>query len=125
MLEHKEITDRVLLCLFGVHTALGPGMPESSYQKATGLEFMSSGVSFVKEPILEVRYRDVVVGAHRPDFIVERKVILELKCVASLDTAHIAQVLTYLRITGLNVGLLVNFNVTSLRQGIRRAICNL
>jgi GxxExxY protein len=117
---HYDVADRVLGCLVKIHTALGPGLAESSYQKATALEFLASGLAFVKEPILDVRYRNVVIGQHRPDFIVERKVVLELKCVSTFDEVHTSQVLTYLRITGLKIGLLVNFNVPTLKTGIKR-----
>ena len=78
------------------------------------------GIAFLREPELVVRYRDVVVGLHKPDFIVENKVVLELKCVKQLDEVFRFQVLTYLHITHLRVGLLVNFNVPVLKNGIKR-----
>jgi GxxExxY protein len=115
-----ELTERILGCLMTVHTALGPGLPENAYQAASALEMHACGLQFVREPLLTVCYRDVVIGHHRPDFIVEGQRVLELKCVAALTPVFTAQVLTYLRLSGLKVGLLVNFNVASLKFGIRR-----
>lgn len=120
MLLHEELTDRILGCLVTVHTAVGPGLPEYSYQSASALEMEACGLQFVREPILTVTYRNVVIGHHKPDFIVEGKVVLELKSVSRLDPVFTSQVLRYLRLTSLQVGLLVNFNVSTLKWGIRR-----
>jgi GxxExxY protein len=123
-MRHVELTERVIGSLITVRRALGPGLAESSYQAASALELHACGIDFVREPRLEVRYRDIVIGHHRPDFIVEGKVVLELKCVTSLDPVFVSQVLTYLRVSKLQVGLLVNFNVAVLRSGVRRiALC--
>jgi GxxExxY protein len=119
---YQDLTNRILGCLVTVHTALGPGLPERSYHVASALEFAAMGVPFVREPVFTVRYRNVVVGNHKPDFIIEGKVILELKCVAAFDPVHTSQVLTYLRVSGLKVALLVNFNVPTLKTGIKRIV---
>ena len=116
-----EITDSILRCAIAVHRELGPGLPEHSYHTAMTLEMTATDLRFVSDRPIVVRYRGVVVGWHRPDFIVEDNVVVELKAVSSLDPVHAKQVLTYLKVTGLRVALLLNFNVTSLGNvGIRR-----
>jgi len=97
-------------------------LPERSYQNACALEFRALGIPFQKEPAYEVRYRSVIVGCHKPDFVIDGKVVLELKCVSAFAPVFTAQVLTYLRVSGLRVGLLVNFNVPTLRTGIKRIV---
>ena len=116
-----EITDSILRCAIAVHRELGPGLPEHSYHTAMTLEMTATDLRFVSDRPIVVRYRGVVVGWHRPDFIVEENVVVELKAVSNLDPVHAKQVLTYLKVTGLHVGLLLNFNVSSLGNvGIRR-----
>jgi GxxExxY protein len=116
----SDLTDSILRCAVSVHKALGPGLPEYSYQTALALEFDASGVTYVADSPIEVRYRNVVVGWHRPDFIVDNKVVVELKAVTMIDPVHAKQVMTYLRVTHLRVGLLLNFNVPSMTYGIKR-----
>jgi GxxExxY protein len=117
---HTDLTDSILRCAIAVHRGLGPGLPEHSYQKSLSLEFREIGISYVDDRTIAVRYRDVIVGWHRPDFIVEDKVVVELKAVTNIDPVHAKQVLTYLRVTGLRVALLLNFNVTTMAHGIKR-----
>jgi GxxExxY protein len=117
---HTEITDSILRCAIAVHREHGPGLPEHSYQTSLALEFDANGIHYKDDHTVEVRYRNVLVGWHRPDFIVEDKVILELKAVTNIDPVHAKQVLTYLRVTGLRVALLLNFNVTTMTHGIKR-----
>jgi GxxExxY protein len=120
-LLHGEITDRILRCAVSVHRELGPGLAEHSYQTALEIEMAEAGLSFVREQPIAVRYKGVVVGWHRPDFIVAGLVVVELKAVSAMDPVFAKQVLTYLRVTGLRVGLLLNFNVASIgNQGIKR-----
>ena len=116
-----EITDSILRCAIAVHRELGPGLPEYSYQTAVALELDAAGLRYISDRPLIVRYRGVVVGWHRPDFIVEDKVIVELKTASNFDPAHSKQVLTYLKLTNLRVALLLNFGVSSLgNSGIKR-----
>lgn len=118
---HTDITDAILRCAISVHKELGPGLSEYSYQTALTLEMNANAIRFVREQPIIVRYRGTVVGWHRPDFVVENSVVVELKAVAHIDPVFAKQVLTYLKVTGLRVGLLLNFNVSSLgNQGIRR-----
>jgi len=118
---HTDITDSILRCAIAVHKELGPALAEHSYQTALSLEMRANALRFVAGQPIVVRYRDVVVGWHTPDFIVEEKVVVELKAVSNFDSVHSKQVLTYLKLTGLRVGLLLNFNVASLgSSGIKR-----
>lgn len=120
-LLHGDITDHILRCAVAVHRELGPGLAEHSYQTALAPEMSASGLSFVREKPIAVRYRGVVVGWHRPDFIVEDAVVVELKAVAAMDPVFVKQVLTYLKVTRLRVALLLNFNVGSIgNHGIKR-----
>ena len=122
-LLHSELTDRILRCAVTVHKELGPGLPEHSYQASMALEMTANGIGFDDNRPLAVRFRGVVVGWHRPDFIVEQRVVLELKAAGRLEPVFARQVLTYLKVTGLRVGLLVNFNVASFaNEGIRRFV---
>ena len=107
---HTDVTDSILRCAVAVHKELGPALAEYSYQTALSLELRANELRFVEQTPIIVRYRDVVVGWHTPDFVVEQKVVVELKSVANFDSVHTKQVLTYLKITGLRVGLLLNFN---------------
>jgi GxxExxY protein len=117
----SDITDSILRCAIAVHRELGPGLPEHSYQTAVTLEFDAVGLRYIADRPIIVRYRDVVVGWHRPDFIVEDKVIVELKTASNFDPAHSKQVLNYLKLTKLRVALLLNFGVSSLgNSGIKR-----
>lgn len=118
-----ELTDRILRCAIAVHKDLGPGLPEYSYQTALGLEMDAQQISYVSDRPLAVHYRGVVVGWHRPDFIVEQAVVVEIKATDGPHPVHAKQVLTYLRVTKLKVGLLLNFNVPSMANGgIRRFV---
>jgi GxxExxY protein len=119
---HSDVTERIVGCLITVHRVLGPGLAERSCQTASALEFAACGLQFAREPRYTVTYRGVVIGDHRPDFVVEGKVVVELKCVSNLDPVFSAQMITYLRVTQLKVGLLVNFNVPVLKDGIRRFV---
>jgi GxxExxY protein len=116
-----DVTDKILKAAIAVHKELGPGLPEYSYHTAMTLELSHQGIPFESDRPIIVRYRGVVIGWHRPDFIVEGKVIVEVKAVSNFDHAHSKQVLRYLAITGLRVGLLLNFGVATLgTEGIKR-----
>jgi GxxExxY protein len=116
-----DVTDSILRCAIAVHRELGPGLQEYSYQTAIELELAAAGIRFIAERPIMVRYRGTVVGWHIPDLIVEDNVIVELKSVSHFDPVHTKQVLTYLRLTGLRVALLLNFGVSSLgNSGIKR-----
>ena len=120
-LYHEAITERIISAAIDVHRALGPGLLESAYQACLARELELSCIPFEREKPLLVQYRGMNVDCgYRLDFIVEGKVIVELKAVDSLEGIHEAQLLTYLKLTGCKVGLLINFNVPLLRDGIVR-----
>ena len=106
---HKELTEQVIGCSFKVHKELGAGFLEKVYQNALAVELRESGIPFNQECPLAVYYRNQLVGEYVPDFIVDEKVIVELKAVSDLSVPHEVQLVNYLKGTGLRVGLLINF----------------
>ena len=122
-LYEKELTEKIIGAAIEVHRALGPGLLESAYQACLARELTLRGLLFEKEKPLPVIYKDVQLDCgYRLDFVVAQKVILELKAVETLLPVHEAQLLTYLKLTGCRVGLLINFNVPVLIDGIRRRV---
>jgi len=120
-LLYPEITYQIRAGLFAVFDALGPGFREETYKRATALELTTRGLQVDLEKIYEIRYRSVKVDSFRLDLVVEEKIILELKAADSLSSLHESQLLTYLRASGLRLGLLVNFGQVSL-QIVRRIV---
>ena len=117
------ISYRILGCCFQVHRHLGPGLLESVYDDALAMEMTMQGLVFERQKPVPVQYKDEAVGdALRLDFLVEDTVVVEVKAVEELHKVHGTQVLTYLKLTKKPLGLLVNFNTTSLRHGIKRII---
>jgi GxxExxY protein len=122
-LEINQITEKILSCAFKVHTVLGPGLLESAYEECLFYEIKKSQLHVEKQKSLPLVYFEVKLDAgYRIDLLVENKVIVELKSVEAINDVHLAQVLTYLKLSGCEVGLLINFNVKSLKNGIRRVI---
>lgn len=115
-----ELCRRVIGAAIEVHRELGPGYLESLYEEALAIELTASGVPFVRQPEITVKYRNVDVGHGRMDLLVGGRLVVELKAVESLLPIHSAQVISYLRATGLHVGLLLNFNVSVLKAGVKR-----
>jgi len=114
---------KVLDCSFAVHTALGPGLLESAYEECLFYELRQSGLKVQKQKPLSLVYREIKLDAgYRVDLIVENSVIIEIKSVNELNDVHHAQVLTYMKLSGCQLGLLVNFNVRHLKDGIKRVI---
>ena len=115
-LKYGDITGTVLGCAFEVHTYLGNGFQEVIYQRAMAYEMTRAGLSFAREIEQEIYYRDMrePIGTRRADFVVEGKVLVELKALIQLEDVHLAQVLNYLRAYRLEVGLLLNFGSKSL-----------
>jgi GxxExxY protein len=125
-MDENEISNAVIGCAIEVHRALGPGLLESVYQKCLARELELQQISFREEMPLNVKYKGLdFESAYRLDMLVGNKVIVELKAVEQLLPIHEAQVLSYLRLTELKLGLLVNFNVPALRNGIKRIVNNL
>ena len=122
-MDFEEIFKTVLDCSFRVHTALGPGLFESSYQECLYFELMQSGLKTEKQVPLPLIYKEIKLEVgYRIDLMVEHQVIVEIKSVESLADIHMAQIITYLKLSGCRLGLLANFNVLHLKNGIKRVI---
>jgi GxxExxY protein len=113
---------RTIGCAISVHRALGPGFLESIYRKAMCIELQAQGMSYECERPVTVKYREIDIEGQRVDLIVEGLIVVELKAVVRLDRVHEAQLISYLRTTGLRGGLLINFRVPVLQQGVRRVV---
>ena len=116
----NRITNMILGAAFAVHTQLGPGHQEHVYANALQIEFHRRQIQFVREARFLIKYAGAVVGEGRLDFIVEGKVIVELKAVETMTPLFTSQVISYLKATNVKLALLINFNVRSLREGIKR-----
>jgi GxxExxY protein len=119
---HSELTGRIIGAAIAVHRELGPGKLESVYERALAIELHAQRMPFRTQVPIPMLYRGESVGDFFADLIVDRKVLVELKAVDALRSVHRAQVLSYLRATGLELGLLINFNVRVLKDGVRRLI---
>ena len=108
-MKHKEITAKIIDCAYKVHRELGFGFLESVYQNALVIELARAGLESEREKRIQVCYGGQVVGDFVADILVEQKVILELKSVSQVNPAHEAQLINYLKATGMKVGLLINF----------------
>ena len=124
VLPQVEKVGRVVLdAAFKVHTALGPGLLESVYETCTAFETRESGLRVATQVVLPVVYRDIKMDAGlRLDMITEDCVIVEFKCVDTLHPIFDAQLITYLKLTGIRLGFLINFNVVHLKDGIKRIV---
>ncbi len=120
--EINRLTEVVIGAAIEVHRVLGPGLLESFYEEALCIELAERGIPFVRQPAHSVVYKGILIGEARPDLIVDGRVLVELKAAQAHAPVHLAQVLSYLRATGLTVGLLINFNVRLLREGVRRVV---
>jgi GxxExxY protein len=127
MIESVEAVNRITQAVIGaamrVHSALGPGLLETAYETCLAYELEDQGLSVERQKALPVVYRDLRIECgYRLDLVVEHAVIVELKSVEALERVHVAQMLTYLKLSRYPLGLLINFNVVSLKSGIRRVI---
>jgi GxxExxY protein len=118
----NELTQRIIGCAIDVHRALGPCLRERSYEEALALEFEAKDIGFDRQPVVGVSYRNRCVGEYRIDFVVEGAVVVEVKSVSRFDPVFEAQILAYLRASGLHLGLLLNFNSARLADGVKRYI---
>jgi GxxExxY protein len=120
--ERDPLTEKIIGCAIEVHRMLGPGLLESTYESALCVELQLAGLSFQRQLVVPVAYKGQPVGDYRLDLLVENLVILELKSVDRFDPIFEAQLLAYLKITGLKRGLLLNFNSRLLKDGIKRLV---
>jgi len=120
---HKELTERIIGAAIEVHRSLGPGLLESVYEECLADEFQHSGIQFTRQLELPIEYKGRRLDAgYRLDFLIDNTVVIELKAVEKIMPIHEAQLLTYLRLAKKRVGLLMNFNVPRLRDGLLRRI---
>lgn len=119
----EQIFKKILDCAFTVHTALGPGLLERAYEECLYYELQQSGLQVQKQRALPLVYKEVKLDAgYRIDLLVENKIVVEIKAVDAFNDVHFAQILTYMKLSKCKLGLLVNFNVKSLKNGIKRMI---
>ena len=122
-MHENEIGSLVLNAAFQVHKELGPGLLESTYEHCLAFEFLSQGLNIETQLALPVIYKAVKLDCgYRIDIRVEGKVIIEVKSVESLNDIYLAQVLTYMKLSGCKLGYLLNFNVKQLKDGIKRIV---
>lgn len=121
--ELEELIHLTIGHCITVHRTLGPGVLEGIYRRAICLVLSAGGLSFEAEKAIPVSYRGEILCHQRLDLVVEQKLLLEIKSVERLAPIHHAQVRSYLRVSGLRAGLLMNFNVPLLPDGIRRIVC--
>jgi GxxExxY protein len=121
----ENITEKIIGCAIKVHQELGPGLLESTYEKCFVHELLAEGLFVEVQKELPVIYRGVNLECgYRIDILVNREVVVELKSVDAILPIHQAQLLSYLKLSGCKIGLLINFNVAMLKQGIRRLVNN-
>jgi GxxExxY protein len=119
--ERDGLTDTIIGCAIAVHKELGPGLLESIYEEALGIELASQGLSFRSQIELPVIYKGIALsGSFRVDLVVEGSVVIELKCADIIHPVHKAQLLSYMRLGGWSTGLLLNFKTAVLKDGIVR-----
>jgi len=122
-MSENEISNIIIGCAIDVHKQLGPGLLESAYQECLFYELKQKGLKVIKEKPMPIVYKDVKLDhGYRIDLLVENKVVVELKTVEGFTDVHFAQVLTYLKLGDYKLGLLLNFHVSILKNGIKRII---
>lgn len=125
-MTENELSKIVFDCALKVHQNLGPGLLESAYEECLSYELKKTGLHVEKQKALPLVYEEIKLDiGYRIDIIIENKLILEIKSVEALNDVHFAQLLTYLKLTNCKLGLLINFNVALIKNGIRRIVNNL
>ncbi len=119
----NDLATEIIGSAIAIHRALGPGLLESAYKECLFYELIDKGLYVEKEKPLPLVYKEIRMDCgYRLDLLVENKVIVEIKAIEALNDIHLAQVLTYLKVSGCNLGLLMNFNVLKIKDGVRRII---
>jgi GxxExxY protein len=122
-MEINQITDKIIGCAIEVHKNLGPGLLESAYEECLYYELDNYGLNVKRQLALPLVYKDVKLDAgYRIDLLIENQVIVEIKSVDALAEIHKAQLMTYMKLANIKIGLLINFNVSRLKDGIVRCI---
>ncbi len=120
---YENITEKIINTAISVHKELGPGLLERAYCECLSYEFKNAGLNFKREVFLPVVYQGMSIDCNfRIDFLIENKVIIEIKSVENIKNIHKAQLMTYMKLSGKKVGLLINFNTSILKNGIKRLV---
>ena len=120
---YQELTGSIIKCAYKVHTTLGPGLLESAYEECLSYELEIAGLNIERQKPMPLIYSDVKLDiGYRIDILAEKKIVLEIKSVEALNPLHMAQIMTYLKLSACRIGLLINFNTVSLKDGIKRII---
>jgi GxxExxY protein len=124
--QYSELTSKIIACAIEVHKTLGPGLLESAYEECLAYELQNAGLKVERQTPVPVIYKEIRLDCgYRMDILVENTVVVELKTVDEFHPVHEAQVLTHLKFSGKKIGLLINFNVVLLKNGIKRYVMNL
>ena len=118
----NDLSEQMIGCAIEVHRELGPGLLESAYETALCIELETAGLAVTRQMGIPLYYKGELISEHRPDLIVGDQIVVEIKSIARFEPIHTAVMLTYLRVTGLHAGLLLNFNTPFLNQGIKRVM---
>lgn len=122
-MNDNQITEIIIGCAIKVHRKLGPGLLESAYQECLYYELLKTQLNVIKEKPQPLIYEDVQLNCgYRIDLLIEDRIVVELKAVEFLNEVHLAQILTYLKLTNCKYGLLLNFNVAKMTDGIKRVV---
>jgi len=120
--ERDSLTERIIACAIALHRSIGPGLKESVYQRGLPIEFDVAGLAFTSKPTFPVMHRGRLLGQFIPDFIVENEVVIEIKCASAFDRVFEAQMISYLHVTKLQRGLLLNFGRATMKDGVHRFV---
>ena len=116
-----ELTYEIIGCVYKVHSTLGPGLYESTYEICLAYELNQAGLKAECQKLIGIHYKDLFIErAYRADILVNEQVIIEVKSVSDMHSVHLSQLSTYLKFSGMQTGILLNFNVKNMREGIRR-----
>jgi len=122
-MDRNKLTEIIIGCAIEVHKQLGPGLLESAYEECLSFELIRAGLQIERQKPVPVVYKDIKLDCgYRIDILVEKTVVIELKSVDALAPTHEAQILTYMKFAQKEIGLLINFNVTLIKNGIRRFV---
>ena len=120
-MEIDQLTEKIIGCAIEVHKRLGPGLLESAYEECLSFELISAGLNIERQVPVPVVYKEIKLEyGYRIDILVEKTVVIELKSIEAFAPVHEAQILTYMKFANKTIGLLINFNVTLLKNGIKR-----
>jgi GxxExxY protein len=120
-MEINDLTGEIIGCCIEIHRVLGPGLLESAYEECLAYELTKAALIFERQKALPVHYKEIQIEyGYRMDFVVENQVVVELKSVEVVSPVHTAQILTYMKLAEMDAGLLINFNVSMLKSGIKR-----